>query len=67
MNGVTLDTRTDMDIIEFRLVDFEIEAVINCAPWFNVLPLPLPFQIDKSITVIFFKQASDSGCQSEKA
>ena len=31
MNGVTLNTRTDEDIMEFPQVDFEIEAVIHCA------------------------------------
>ena len=32
MNGVTLNTRTDEDIIEFPQFDFEIEAVVHCAP-----------------------------------
>ena len=41
MNGVTLNTRTDEDIMEFPQVDFEIEAVIHCTPWFTVPPLPL--------------------------
>ena len=29
------------DIKEFPQVDFKIEAVIHCAPWFTLLPLPL--------------------------
>ena len=41
MNGVTLSARTDEDIMQFSQVDFEIEAVIHCAPGFTVPPLPL--------------------------
>ena len=41
MDGVTLNTGTDEDVIEFPQFDFEVEAVIHCAPWFTVPPLSL--------------------------
>ena len=41
MNRVTLNTRTDADIMEFPEVDFEKEAVIHCNPCFTVPPHPL--------------------------
>ena len=31
-----MNTRTDEDVMEFPLVDFEKEPVIHCAPWFTV-------------------------------
>ena len=45
MNGVTLNTRTDEDVMEFPQFDFEVEAVIHCALWFTVPPLPLCYMI----------------------
>ena len=45
MNRVTLNTGTDENVIEFPQFDFEVEAVIHCAPWFTVPPLPLLYFI----------------------
>ena len=41
MNGVTLNTSTDEAATEFPWDDLEINALIRCAPWFTVPPLPL--------------------------
>ena len=32
MNGVALNTRTDEAVMEIPQFDFEVEAVIHCAP-----------------------------------
>ena len=41
MNGVTLNISTDEATMEFPCDDFEIYALIRCARWFTVAPLPL--------------------------
>ena len=47
MNGVTLNERTDEAATEFPRDDLEINALIRCAPWFTVPPLPLYIQTVK--------------------
>ena len=32
LNAVTLNTRNDENVMEFPQFDFEVEAVIHCAP-----------------------------------
>ena len=41
MNGVILNISTDEAATEFPRDGFEIDALIRCAPWFTVSPLPL--------------------------
>ena len=50
MNGVTLNISTDAAATEFPSDDFEINALIRCAPWFTVATLPL------DIVIIIFLQ-----------
>ena len=45
MNGVILNISTDEAATEFPRVDFEINALIRCAPWFTVATFPQSNQL----------------------